>query len=127
MPNKRYKRIFNILIVHYCCGSLSFVILLFYFLLKVDIELRINYCFFLAAQSTHKWMVYVRGPRERPSLSHVVEKVWFFLHPSYKPNDLVEIKAPPFHLTRRGMLCCQGMKLPSSHRATVTITLLPLY
>uniref|UniRef100_A0A672RRA4 YEATS domain-containing protein 2 n=1 Tax=Sinocyclocheilus grahami TaxID=75366 RepID=A0A672RRA4_SINGR len=53
-------------------------------------------------QSTHKWMVYVRGSRKEPSIDHFVKKVWFFLHPSYKPNDLVEISEPPFHLTRRG-------------------------
>ncbi|KAM4693340.1 YEATS domain-containing protein 2 isoform 2-T3 [Discoglossus pictus] len=53
-------------------------------------------------QSTHKWMVYVRGSRKEPSITHFVKKVWFFLHPSYKPNDLVEVREPPFHLTRRG-------------------------
>lgn len=49
-------------------------------------------------------MVYVRGPREQPNIAPIVSKVWFFLHPTYKPNDLVEITTPPFHLTRRGML-----------------------
>ncbi|XP_059419290.1 YEATS domain-containing protein 2-like [Carassius carassius] len=53
-------------------------------------------------QSTHKWMVYVRGSLKEPSIDHFVKKVWFFLHPSYKPNDLVEVSEPPFHLTRRG-------------------------
>lgn len=53
-------------------------------------------------QSTHKWMVYVRGSQNEPSIHHFVKKVWFFLHPSYKPNDLVEVSEPPFHLTRRG-------------------------
>uniref|UniRef100_A0A7N8YNB9 YEATS domain-containing protein 2 n=1 Tax=Mastacembelus armatus TaxID=205130 RepID=A0A7N8YNB9_9TELE len=53
-------------------------------------------------QSTHKWMVYVRGSRKEPTIDHFVKKVWFFLHPSYKPNDLVEVSEPPFHLTRRG-------------------------
>ncbi|XP_062902142.1 YEATS domain-containing protein 2 isoform X5 [Mobula hypostoma] len=52
--------------------------------------------------STHKWMVYVRGSRKEPTIDHFVKKVWFFLHPSYKPNDLVEVSEPPFHLTRRG-------------------------
>ncbi|XP_071496670.1 YEATS domain-containing protein 2-like [Diadema antillarum] len=52
--------------------------------------------------STHKWMVYVRGPPDEPRIDHFVEKVWFFLHPSYRPNDLLEVKEPPFHLTRRG-------------------------
>ncbi|KAH9524366.1 hypothetical protein Btru_054279 [Bulinus truncatus] len=52
--------------------------------------------------SSHKWMVYVRGPRATHDISSFVKKVWFFLHHSYKPNDLVEISSPPFHLTRRG-------------------------
>ncbi|XP_059165902.1 YEATS domain-containing protein 2-like [Physella acuta] len=52
--------------------------------------------------SSHKWMMYVRGPRSDPDISHFVKKVWFFLHHSYKPNDLVEVSSPPFHLTRRG-------------------------
>ncbi|TRY69740.1 hypothetical protein DNTS_035419 [Danionella cerebrum] len=34
-------------------------------------------------QSTHKWMVYVRGSRKEPTIDHFVKK-------------------PPFHLTRRG-------------------------
>lgn len=46
-------------------------------------------------QSTHKWMVYVRGSRREPSIDHFVKKVWFFLHPSYKPNDLVEVRFVP--------------------------------
>lgn len=37
-------------------------------------------------------MVYVRGSRKEPSIDHFVKKVWFFLHPSYKPNDLVEVR-----------------------------------
>ncbi|XP_050405024.2 YEATS domain-containing protein 2 [Patella vulgata] len=53
-------------------------------------------------QSTHKWMVYVRGPKDKPNINGFVKKIWFFLHPSYRPNDLVEICQPPFHLTRRG-------------------------
>ncbi|XP_078472814.1 YEATS domain-containing protein 2 isoform X2 [Lampetra planeri] len=53
-------------------------------------------------QSTHKWMIYVRGSRREPRIDYFVKKVWFFLHPSYKPNDLVEVGEPPFHLTRRG-------------------------
>uniref|UniRef100_A0A8C6YV00 YEATS domain containing 2 n=1 Tax=Nothoprocta perdicaria TaxID=30464 RepID=A0A8C6YV00_NOTPE len=37
-------------------------------------------------QSTHKWMVYVRGSRREPSINHFVKKVWFFLHPSTIPS-----------------------------------------
>lgn len=53
-------------------------------------------------KSTHKWMVYVRGPPQDPNIDAYIKKVWFFLHPSYRPNDIVEINKPPFHLTRRG-------------------------
>ena len=53
-------------------------------------------------KSTYKWMVYVRGSKEHPDISPFVSKIWFFLHPSYKPNDIVEVTHPPFHLTRRG-------------------------
>ncbi|GAB1598335.1 YEATS domain-containing protein 2-like [Argonauta hians] len=52
--------------------------------------------------STHKWLIYIRGTKEEPSIDHYVKKVWFFLHPSYRPNDLVEVVHPPFHLSRRG-------------------------
>ncbi|RZC38888.1 YEATS domain-containing protein 2 [Asbolus verrucosus] len=51
---------------------------------------------------THKWMVYVRGPKEKPDVSHFIEKVIFYLHPSYKPHDVVEVSESPFHLSRRG-------------------------
>ena len=53
-------------------------------------------------KSTHKWMVYVRGPPNEPHLDKFIKKVWFFLHPSYRPNDIVEVSKQPFHLTRRG-------------------------
>ncbi len=52
--------------------------------------------------STHKWMVYVRGPQMEPDISHFVKAVRFFLHPSYHPNDIVRVRSPPFHLTRLG-------------------------
>ncbi|XP_018564767.1 YEATS domain-containing protein 2 isoform X2 [Anoplophora glabripennis] len=52
--------------------------------------------------TTHKWMVYVRGSKEAPDLSHLIEKVVFYLHPSYKPHDVVEVSEYPFHLSRRG-------------------------
>lgn len=42
--------------------------------------------------STHKWMMYVRGPKENPDISHIVKKVRFFLHPSYQPNDIVDVQ-----------------------------------
>ena len=52
--------------------------------------------------STHKWMVYVRGPSEDPDISSFVKAVRFFLHPSYHPNDIIRISKAPFQLTRYG-------------------------
>lgn len=47
-------------------------------------------------------MVYVRCPPGDPDISSLVHKVRFFLHPSYRPNDLVEVTEAPFHLVRKG-------------------------
>ena len=52
--------------------------------------------------SSHKWMIYVRGDKDQPDISHVVEKVRFELHPSYHPHHIIEITESPFQLTRRG-------------------------
>jgi len=53
--------------------------------------------------SSHKWTVYVRGDKdENANISTFVNKVRFFLHPSYCPNDIVEVTSYPFHLSRRG-------------------------
>jgi len=52
--------------------------------------------------STHKWMLYVRGDKENPDVSDVVDKVRFLIHQSYHPNDQIEVTKPPFQLTRRG-------------------------
>lgn len=46
--------------------------------------------------------MYVRGNKENPDIDDFVSKVRFFLHPSYRPNDVVEVTAPPFCLSRRG-------------------------
>ncbi|XP_017769414.1 PREDICTED: YEATS domain-containing protein 2 [Nicrophorus vespilloides] len=51
---------------------------------------------------THKWMVYVRGPKDNPKIDDFVQKVVLYLHPSYQPNDVIELKESPFHLSRRG-------------------------
>ncbi|KAF2076794.1 hypothetical protein CYY_001920 [Polysphondylium violaceum] len=53
-------------------------------------------------KSTHKWMVYVRGPSMESDISYFVKKVWIYLHESFAPNDIIEISNPPFHLTKRG-------------------------
>ena len=41
--------------------------------------------------STHKWMLYVRGPNEEPHIDHFVDKVIFLLHDSYKPKNIVTV------------------------------------
>ncbi|XP_064461714.1 YEATS domain-containing protein 2-like isoform X2 [Ornithodoros turicata] len=53
--------------------------------------------------ATHKWMVYVRcPPNGGAEIAQVVRKVRFFLHPSYRPNDMVVVSEAPFHLVRKG-------------------------
>ncbi|XP_076241589.1 YEATS domain containing 2 homolog D12 [Calliopsis andreniformis] len=52
--------------------------------------------------ASHKWTMYVRGNKENPDIDDFVSKVRFFLHPSYRPNDVVEVTAVPFCLSRRG-------------------------
>ena len=52
--------------------------------------------------ASHKWMMYVRGPKEAPNVSGFISKVRFFLHPSYRPHDIAEVSSHPFHLSRRG-------------------------
>lgn len=51
--------------------------------------------------ASHKWMLYVRGPRDAPDVSDIISKVRYFLHPSYQPNDIVDV-VHPFYLNRRG-------------------------
>ncbi|KAJ3300471.1 YEATS domain-containing protein 2 [Borealophlyctis nickersoniae] len=50
----------------------------------------------------YKWMVYIRGPPMAEDLTPFVKKVRFFLHPDYRPYDVVDVNDPPFHLTRYG-------------------------
>ncbi|XP_055918092.1 YEATS domain-containing protein 2 [Eupeodes corollae] len=51
--------------------------------------------------SSHKWLVYVQAKTGIP-IEKFVTKVRFFLHPSYRPNDVVDVDSPPFQLARRG-------------------------
>ncbi|ORX87846.1 hypothetical protein K493DRAFT_341439 [Basidiobolus meristosporus CBS 931.73] len=48
---------------------------------------------------SHKWMVYVEFPTQEKS-QDFISKVRVFLHPSYKPHDVVDLEQPPFRLTR---------------------------
>lgn len=40
---------------------------------------------------THKWLVYVTTKTSVP-IENILTKVRFFLHESYKPNDVMEVK-----------------------------------
>ncbi|CAG8481281.1 19181_t:CDS:10 [Dentiscutata erythropus] len=51
---------------------------------------------------THKWMVYVTGPPHDLNITPFIRRVRFFLHPSYRPLDVVDVTEPPFQLTRFG-------------------------
>lgn len=42
-------------------------------------------------EASHKWTVYVRRCKDDVDVSDIVSKVRFFLHPTYKPHDVVEI------------------------------------
>lgn len=41
--------------------------------------------------ASHKWMVYVRSAPGSLSLDRHVSKVRFYLHPSYKPHDVITV------------------------------------
>lgn len=54
-------------------------------------------------QATHKWLAYVRtAPGEPHCIGELVRHVRFFLHPSYRPHDLVQVTEAPFQVQRKG-------------------------
>ncbi|GBP81057.1 YEATS domain-containing protein 2 [Eumeta japonica] len=55
-----------------------------------------------ADRSTHKWLLYIRGPPSCPDVSEVVTSVVVRLHDTYAPHHLVTLDKPPFHISRRG-------------------------
>ncbi|KAL0858988.1 hypothetical protein ABMA27_010846 [Loxostege sticticalis] len=55
-----------------------------------------------ADRSTHKWLLYIRGPPAHPDPSPVLTHVVATLHHSYAPHHTVHVYKPPFHITRRG-------------------------
>ncbi|XP_017471132.1 PREDICTED: uncharacterized protein LOC108362602 isoform X2 [Rhagoletis zephyria] len=55
-----------------------------------------------AADLTHKWIVYVQSKDTTIPIESFIKKVRFHLHPSYRPNDIVDIRIPPFQIARRG-------------------------
>ncbi|KAI8319385.1 hypothetical protein GQ54DRAFT_292917 [Martensiomyces pterosporus] len=51
---------------------------------------------------THKWTVYLRGMSNEDAVSDYIRRVRVFLHPSYRPDDIVDLSPPKFELTRWG-------------------------
>lgn len=55
---------------------------------------------------THKWRLFIRSPRHVASpsedLRSFIKGIRFFLHPNYRPKDVVDVVAPPFELIRAG-------------------------
>lgn len=51
---------------------------------------------------THKWLVYVQSKDPKINLEHFIKKVRFYLHTSYRPNDIVDVRKAPFQIARRG-------------------------
>lgn len=51
---------------------------------------------------THKWLVYVQTKDPTVPIEKYIRKVRFQLHHSYRPNDVVDVQSPPFHVARRG-------------------------
>ncbi|XP_041985231.1 uncharacterized protein LOC121737634 [Aricia agestis] len=54
-----------------------------------------------ADRSTHKWLLYVRGPAGT-DVARVLAAASVRLHPSYAPHHIVRLEKPPFHVSRRG-------------------------
>ncbi|KAJ2495868.1 hypothetical protein IWW47_003923, partial [Coemansia sp. RSA 2052] len=52
--------------------------------------------------STHRWTVYIRSAAKERSVEEYIRKVRVFLHPSYRPDDIVDLFPPKFELTRWG-------------------------
>ncbi|KAJ2076973.1 YEATS domain-containing protein 2 [Coemansia sp. RSA 988] len=51
---------------------------------------------------THRWTVYIRGGTSDASPNEYIRKVRVFLHPSYRPDDIVDLTSPSLELTRWG-------------------------
>ncbi|KAF9188570.1 YEATS domain-containing protein 2 [Haplosporangium sp. Z 767] len=48
----------------------------------------------------YKWMIYVDGTPKPEDITAYISKVEFHLHESYKPNHIITVSEPPFHLSR---------------------------
>ncbi|KAJ2840024.1 hypothetical protein J3B01_000273 [Coemansia erecta] len=53
-------------------------------------------------RSTHKWTLYIRSAAAEEYLGSYIRKARVFLHPSYRPDDIVDLIPPKFELTRWG-------------------------
>lgn len=57
-------------------------------------------------QFQYKWNLYVKSASQTSSdtqdISRLIKKVRFFLHPDYKPYDVIDVTSPPFAITRFG-------------------------
>ncbi|KAJ2325087.1 hypothetical protein IWW51_002957 [Coemansia sp. RSA 2702] len=53
-------------------------------------------------RSTHKWTLYIRGAAADESIGGFIRKARVFLHPSYRPDDIVDLTPPMLELTRWG-------------------------
>ncbi|KAI9503320.1 hypothetical protein BX070DRAFT_225185 [Coemansia spiralis] len=53
-------------------------------------------------KSTHKWTVYIHSISKEHPIDEYVRRVRVFLHPSYRPDDIVDLEPPNFELTRWG-------------------------
>ncbi|KAJ2452924.1 hypothetical protein EV183_002593 [Coemansia sp. RSA 2336] len=51
---------------------------------------------------THKWTLFIRSLSETDTPGNYIRKVRVFLHPSYRPDDIVDLTPPTFELTRWG-------------------------
>ncbi|KAJ2853810.1 hypothetical protein GGI22_004723, partial [Coemansia erecta] len=52
--------------------------------------------------STHRWTVCIRSASTEHPADNYIRKVRVFLHPSYRPDDIVDLVPPEFSLTRWG-------------------------
>lgn len=54
-------------------------------------------------EATHKWRFYLRSPKGiSENLGDIIRLVRLYLHPSYHPNEIVDLHSPPFELSRYG-------------------------
>ncbi|KAI8897914.1 yeats family-domain-containing protein [Globomyces pollinis-pini] len=52
----------------------------------------------------YRWMIYLNGTtkEDTENMQKYIRKVRFFLHPDFRPNDIIDVEKPPYHLSRYG-------------------------